>query len=200
MVRRWLVNQVRYRRRSQRLDDARELAESLRSAWSAAPRKETAELAGLRLRLAVELGNIHRDAGRFVDAYFQTVSGSHLKHAVFLSSMGAQQPDGTGPVQKEHMAEKVLSALKVPVTFLVGVLTNVWHLHGKCSANCFGHCLCRISTTESTWIVLRNLIRSAGGAFARRYHPPRVANQGIKPQGGRNSFRRRAAGPKCLAK
>jgi uncharacterized protein YbjT (DUF2867 family) len=57
-------------------------------------------------------------SGRIVDAFVQTVSGSHLKHVVFLSSVGAQQKDGTGIVQGLHAAEEALKALKVPFTFL----------------------------------------------------------------------------------
>jgi uncharacterized protein YbjT (DUF2867 family) len=57
-------------------------------------------------------------ARRIVDVFVQTVSGSHLKHAVFLSSVGAQHEKGTGPIMSLHIAEKALSALKVPFTFL----------------------------------------------------------------------------------
>jgi uncharacterized protein YbjT (DUF2867 family) len=55
---------------------------------------------------------------RIVDAFAQTVSGSHLKHVVFLSSVGAQHKDGTGIVQGLHTAEETLKTLKVPFTFL----------------------------------------------------------------------------------
>ena len=37
---------------------------------------------------------------------------------VFLSSVGAQWPDGTGVIRALHLAEKALSTLKVPCTFL----------------------------------------------------------------------------------
>ena len=55
---------------------------------------------------------------RIVETVAQTVSGSHLKHVVFLSSVGAQHADGTGIVQGLHVAETAFSALKVPFTFL----------------------------------------------------------------------------------
>lgn len=57
-------------------------------------------------------------AQRIVDAFVQTVSGSHLKHGVLLSSVGAHRAEGTGMVRALHLAEKALQALKVPFTFL----------------------------------------------------------------------------------
>ncbi|MFC8101421.1 FxSxx-COOH system tetratricopeptide repeat protein [Streptomyces sp. NPDC057363] len=67
-VRRWLVNQVRYRRRSQRLNSAFSLATTLEAAWTA--RSAGADPRGrlLLLRLRVELANTHTDAGRFTEA------------------------------------------------------------------------------------------------------------------------------------
>jgi uncharacterized protein YbjT (DUF2867 family) len=55
---------------------------------------------------------------RIVDAFIQTVSGSHLKHVVFLSSVGAQHKEGTGIIEVLHAAEEALKGLKVPFTFL----------------------------------------------------------------------------------
>lgn len=55
---------------------------------------------------------------RIVEAFLQTVNGSHLKHVVFLSSVGAQHKEGTGIVQGLHAAEEALKASKVPFTFL----------------------------------------------------------------------------------
>jgi uncharacterized protein YbjT (DUF2867 family) len=55
---------------------------------------------------------------RIVDTFFQTVSGSHLKHVVFLSSVGAQHQGGTGIIEGLHVAEETLRPLKVPFTFL----------------------------------------------------------------------------------
>ncbi|WWM32324.1 FxSxx-COOH system tetratricopeptide repeat protein [Streptomyces acidiscabies] len=67
-VRRWLVNQVRHRRLARRLDPARTLAEQLLETWTQrhGDLETTDDI--LTLRLAVELGNVHRDAGRFADA------------------------------------------------------------------------------------------------------------------------------------
>lgn len=57
-------------------------------------------------------------AQKITDAFVQTLSGSHVKHVVLLSSVGAQWPDGTGPIRALHLAEKGLSTLKLPCTFL----------------------------------------------------------------------------------
>ena len=46
------------------------------------------------------------------------ISGTDVKHVVFVSSMGAQHADGTGPVVLLHDAEQELRTLKTPVTFL----------------------------------------------------------------------------------
>jgi cellulose biosynthesis protein BcsQ/tetratricopeptide (TPR) repeat protein len=67
-VRRWLVNQVRYRRLARRLDRAQELAALLFEEWNGryGPVESTDDI--FLLRLVVELGNIHRDAGRFMES------------------------------------------------------------------------------------------------------------------------------------
>ncbi|MEU0988840.1 FxSxx-COOH system tetratricopeptide repeat protein [Streptomyces sp. NPDC005953] len=63
-VRRWLVNQVRSRRLTGQLGAALDLAQQLNDRWSATlPPREP-----LLLRLQVEWGNVHRDAGRFKES------------------------------------------------------------------------------------------------------------------------------------
>lgn len=57
-------------------------------------------------------------AKRILDAMVQAVGATDLKHVVFLSSQGAQHPDGTGIVVLLHDAEQELRTLKTPVTFL----------------------------------------------------------------------------------
>jgi uncharacterized protein YbjT (DUF2867 family) len=57
-------------------------------------------------------------ARKFAEAIVQTVSGSHLKQVVFLSSVGAQLSDGIGMIQALHLAEETLRASKTPITFL----------------------------------------------------------------------------------
>jgi uncharacterized protein YbjT (DUF2867 family) len=66
----------------------------------------------------VSASGIFSRGHHIADVLGQAVSGSHLKHVVFLSSLGAQRPEGTGVVQVLHFAEEALRALKVPVTFL----------------------------------------------------------------------------------
>ena len=51
-------------------------------------------------------------SARIVAAFVQTVSGSHLKHVVFLSSVGAQHKEGTGIIQGLHAAEEALRTLQ----------------------------------------------------------------------------------------
>ncbi len=57
-------------------------------------------------------------AKKIIEAYLQAGTGSHLHHAVFLSSVGAQVPEGTGHIQAVRLAEQQLKAWKFPVTFL----------------------------------------------------------------------------------
>jgi len=57
-------------------------------------------------------------AKKMIDAMVQAINGSGVKHVVFLSSIGAQLPDGTGPIVMLHDAEQELRTLKVPVTVL----------------------------------------------------------------------------------
>ena len=53
-----------------------------------------------------------------IDAMVHAIAGTDVKHVVFLSSVGAQHADGTGPVVLLHDAEQELRTLKTPVTFL----------------------------------------------------------------------------------
>lgn len=55
---------------------------------------------------------------KIIDAYVQTLGGSHVKHVVLLSSLGAEVPEGTGLIRAVYLAEKAFSALKIPCTFL----------------------------------------------------------------------------------
>jgi uncharacterized protein YbjT (DUF2867 family) len=57
-------------------------------------------------------------AKKMIDAMVHAIGGTDVKHVVFLSSVGAQHPDGTGPVMLLHDAEQELRTLKTPVTFL----------------------------------------------------------------------------------
>ncbi|MFD0318178.1 FxSxx-COOH system tetratricopeptide repeat protein [Streptomyces flavalbus] len=67
-VRRWLVNQVRYRRLTQRLRAAHDLARRLEENWTATLATGDEERLLLLLRLRVELANIHTDMGDYPEA------------------------------------------------------------------------------------------------------------------------------------
>ena len=55
---------------------------------------------------------------KVVDDYAAAVAKSSLGHAVFLSSVGAHVPSGTGPIVTAHVAEQTLGGAKVPFTFV----------------------------------------------------------------------------------
>ena len=57
-------------------------------------------------------------AKKMIDAMVHAIGGTDVKHVVFLSSVGAQHAEGTGPVVLLHDAEQELRTLKTPVTFL----------------------------------------------------------------------------------
>lgn len=57
-------------------------------------------------------------AKKMIDAMVSAIGGTDVKHVVFLSSIGAQHADGTGPVVLLHDAEQEFKTLKTPVTFL----------------------------------------------------------------------------------
>jgi len=57
-------------------------------------------------------------AKKMIDAMVHAISGTDVKHVVFLSSVGAQHAEGTGPVVLLHDAEQELRTLKTPLTFL----------------------------------------------------------------------------------
>lgn len=56
--------------------------------------------------------------GKVLDAFVDAVRASRVPHVVFLSSIGAQLPAGTGPIQLVHRAEKALSEVLQNVTFV----------------------------------------------------------------------------------
>ncbi len=58
------------------------------------------------------------DKKKEVAAFAAAIPASGVKHVVLLSSVGAHQPDGTGPIRSVHAAEKVFAGLGVPFTFL----------------------------------------------------------------------------------
>lgn len=58
------------------------------------------------------------NARKHLTALKSALEGSSVKHVVFLSSVGAQQPSGTGPVVTLNVAERELGSLAIPFTFL----------------------------------------------------------------------------------
>jgi NAD(P)H dehydrogenase (quinone) len=52
------------------------------------------------------------------DAIVRAIAESGVGHVVFLSSIGAHQPSGTGPARTLHDAEQALRKTSTPVTFL----------------------------------------------------------------------------------
>ncbi len=58
------------------------------------------------------------DRAAFLDKMITGVKKSGIKKLVFLSSIGAQHPAGTGPVVALHRAEKALGGIVPSVTFL----------------------------------------------------------------------------------
>lgn len=55
---------------------------------------------------------------RIVDNIVKALAKHDVKHAVFLSSVGAQLPSGTGPIVITHIAETELAKTKTPFTFI----------------------------------------------------------------------------------
>jgi uncharacterized protein YbjT (DUF2867 family) len=58
------------------------------------------------------------DNGRRAKAVATAVEAAGVAHIVLLSSVGAQQPDGTGPILSIHDAEATFSRTRAAVTFL----------------------------------------------------------------------------------
>lgn len=57
-------------------------------------------------------------ARRVVDNLASAVEGSGARQLVFLSSIGAQHAEGTGPIRTLHAAESRLRTLSIPSTFV----------------------------------------------------------------------------------
>ena len=55
---------------------------------------------------------------KLAENYAAALAKANVKHAVYLSSVGAQIPSGTGPIVTAHNMEETLRKTKTPVTFL----------------------------------------------------------------------------------
>jgi uncharacterized protein YbjT (DUF2867 family) len=90
------------------IDDAAALQNALRGAE------------GVYLLLPPSYGSSHVRAenAQRTKTMAQAIDASGVKHAVFLSSIGAQHPDGTGPIAGLHDAEVALAQTRAQVTSL----------------------------------------------------------------------------------
>jgi uncharacterized protein YbjT (DUF2867 family) len=90
------------------LDDAAALSAALRGAE------------GAYLLLPPMLGStsVRADSAKRTQSLAKAIEASGVKHVVFLSSIGAQHADGTGPIATTHDAEVVLGKSRADVTFL----------------------------------------------------------------------------------
>ena len=55
---------------------------------------------------------------KLVENYVAGLAKANVKHAVYLSSVGAQLPAGTGPIVTAHNAEEAFKKTKTPFTFV----------------------------------------------------------------------------------
>jgi uncharacterized protein YbjT (DUF2867 family) len=90
------------------LDDAETLGRALRGA----------EGAYLLLPPQMASTDVRADNARRTAGYVKAVEASGVPHVVFLSSIGAQLPDGTGPITSAHDAEIALAKTRAAVTFV----------------------------------------------------------------------------------
>ncbi|HET6202882.1 MAG TPA: NmrA family NAD(P)-binding protein [Planctomycetota bacterium] len=90
------------------LDDAKASARALRGTE------------GAYLLLPPDFASNHvlEDRKRMTDALAAAVAESGCPHVVFLSSIGAQYPKGTGVIRSTHFAEKRLGEVQAAFTFL----------------------------------------------------------------------------------
>ncbi len=56
------------------------------------------------------------NAARLTRVYAEAIKAANVPHVVFLSSVGAQHPDGTGPIRTLHAAERELAATGTALT------------------------------------------------------------------------------------
>ncbi|MGZ5967093.1 MAG: NmrA family NAD(P)-binding protein, partial [Polyangiales bacterium] len=77
-----------------------------------------AEGAYLLLPPQPESTDSYADNARRAEGYAKAIDASGVKHVVFLSSIGAQLPSGTGPIVSVHDGEKTLSKTRAALTFV----------------------------------------------------------------------------------
>ncbi len=62
--------------------------------------------------------DVRNDNAKRAGVLAKAVENSGVKHVVFLSSIAADQKEGTGPITSVYEAEKILGGLKTDVTFV----------------------------------------------------------------------------------
>jgi uncharacterized protein YbjT (DUF2867 family) len=90
------------------LDDVRALTAALAGA----------EGAYLLLPPRFESTHVRADNARRTEVLAKAVDATGVKHVVFLSSLGAERAEGTGPITALYDAERALSKLRADITFL----------------------------------------------------------------------------------
>jgi uncharacterized protein YbjT (DUF2867 family) len=90
------------------LDDADALTRALKGATGAY----------LLLPPQMQSTDSRKDNGRRTAAYEKAIEASGVRHLVFLSSVGAQHDEDTGPILSVHDAEIALRRVKADVTFV----------------------------------------------------------------------------------
>ena len=55
---------------------------------------------------------------QLLESLARAAKAAHVKHAVFLSSIGGQHAEGTGIIRSTHTGEQILRASGLPVTFV----------------------------------------------------------------------------------
>ena len=90
------------------LKDAKALTQALRGAGSAY----------LLSPPALDVTDFGKHARELAAALKEAIVESGVKHVVFLSSIAAQLPSGTGPIVTVRIVEQALTGLKAHVTFL----------------------------------------------------------------------------------
>ncbi len=99
------------------LDDAEALTRALTGA------------AGAYLLLPPQMGssNVRADNAKRTQVFVKAIEASGVKHVVFLSSIGSQHENGTGPITSTHDAEAALGKTRADVTFLrAGAFMENW--------------------------------------------------------------------------
>lgn len=108
------------------------------------------------------------DRAHFINSLATAVKASGIPHIVFLSSVGAHQPTGTGPIRSLHYAEQALANAANGVTFLrASYFLDNWFgsFTGEALHNFLtpGRAIPMISTTDIGRFVAAHLLQPVTG-------------------------------------